>query len=46
MDGAKLVVSPLVGYFKLTEEQSPKNEKDQVKISKIPSASVMDFYVC
>ena len=29
------MVSPLVGHFKLTKEQSPKSEKDQVEMSKI-----------
>ena len=46
MSGAKSVVSPLAGYFKLTKEQSPKSEKDQVEMSKIFYAFIVGSYVC
>ena len=41
MSGAKSVLSLLAKYFKLTKEQSPNSEKDQVEMSKILYASSM-----
>ena len=45
MSDTKSVKIPLVGHFKLSKEQSPKNNDELEKISKVPYASAIESLI-
>ena len=41
MENAKVINTPLPGYFKLTKEMCPKTQEDEDKMSKVPYVLVV-----
>ena len=41
MTNSKSVKTPLVGYFKLSKEQSPKDDNEQKRMVRVPYASAV-----